>query len=97
MSDSGYLDTDIVILLQGKNLYQEPVFSYVQLTGRSLRRMFTAMKIGMDFKPADFGAVLHSGTGLPSLEIRQEMQDKYNMIDVPGGSFSDGLGDSERS
>jgi HEAT repeat protein len=91
MSDSGYLDTDIVILLQGKNLYAEPVYSYVQLTGRSLRRMFTAMKIGMNFKPADFGAILNSGTGVPSLEIRQEMHDKYNMIDVPGGgSLSDG-------
>jgi HEAT repeat protein len=89
VSESGYLDTDIVILLQGTNLYDEPIYSYLQLTGRSLRRLFTAMQMGMNFKPVDFGTILHSGTGVPSLELRQEMQDKHNMLDVPGGSLSD--------
>lgn len=78
-----YLETEIVILLQGTNLFGDRVYSYLQLMGKALKEMFAKMQAGQNFKPADFGTVLAAGRGDPSEEIRKEMKEKYNMIDVP--------------
>jgi hypothetical protein len=77
-----YLDTEIVILLQGTNLFGNPVYSYLKLLGKALKEMFTKMQRGENFKPSDFGTVLAAGTGYPSEEVRKEMKDEYNLIDV---------------
>lgn len=77
-----YLETEVVILLQGTNLFGNPVYSYLKLTGKALREMFVKMKIGENFKPSDFGTVLAAGTGLPSEEVREEMKNEYNLVDV---------------
>jgi len=45
--------------------------------------MFAAMQAGENFKPSDFGTVIAAGIGEPSQEIRDEMREEYNMIDVP--------------
>lgn len=81
--DDEYLNTEIVILLQATNLYGEPVYSYLQLLGSSLKKMFAKMQAGENFKPADFGTVVAAGRGIPSQETRDEMKREYNMIDVP--------------
>jgi tetratricopeptide (TPR) repeat protein len=81
-----YLDTEIVILLQGTNLFGQRVYSYVLLTGRRLKRMFAMMQAGENFKPANFGTVITAGIGEPSQEVRDEMKRRYDMIDVPAPS-----------
>ncbi|HEU5046711.1 MAG TPA: hypothetical protein VFT64_02600 [Rickettsiales bacterium] len=77
------LDVEVVILLQGSNLFGDPVYSYLKLMGKDLKRMFGEMQAGKNFKPADFGSVLAAGRDTPPQEIRDEMKEKYNMIDVP--------------
>jgi HEAT repeat protein len=81
-ADTDYLDAEVVILLQGQNLYGTPVYSYLQITGRNLHNMFVCMKLGINFKPSDFGTVLTSGTGTPPPEVSAEMNDKYDMVDA---------------
>ena len=80
---TGYLDEEIVIFLSGNNMYGHLVYSYVLLTGRKLRRLFEAMRSGINFKPADFGKVLAAGTGQPTPELVEEMRVTYNMKEVP--------------
>lgn len=81
--DDEFLDVEIVILLQGMNLFGDLIYSYLQLTGRNLKDMFAKMQKGENFKPADFGTVLSAGRGEPSKEVREEMAATYNMIEVP--------------
>ncbi len=77
------LDVNMVLLMQGSNLFGDSVYSYLQLTGRKLKEMLTEMRAGKNFKPSDFGTVLRAGRGQPSQEVRDEMAATYNMIDVP--------------
>lgn len=81
--DDQFLDVEIVILLQGNNLFGDQVYSYLQLTGRNLKDMFVKMQAGDNFKPADFGTVLQAGRGEPTQSVKDEMAATYNMIEVP--------------
>ena len=81
--DDRFLDAEIVILMQGTNLFGDEIYSYVELIGRNLKKMFAKMQAGADFMPADFGKVLAAGRGEPPPEVREEMRKTYNMIDVP--------------
>lgn len=78
-----FLDVEIIILLQGDNMFGNPVYSYLQATGRNLKEMFAKMQSGENFKPSDYGTVLAAGSGEPTDEVREEMKNTYNMVDVP--------------
>lgn len=78
-----YLDVEIVMLLNGQNQAGESIYTYLEVSGRNLKRMFTAMKNNEEFKPKDFGNVLAAGKGEPTKEVRAEMCREYNMIEVP--------------
>jgi len=77
------LDKLLVIFLQGKNIFGDRIYSYLELTLRNLRDLKKKMDSGEDFSPSDFGTVLAAGTGYPSDEVKQEMSTKYNMVDLP--------------
>ena len=81
--DEALLDEKVVILMQGKNVYNDQIYTYVQLTLRALTQLKDAVNRGENFMPSDFGTVLAAGTGLPSAQLRAEMAITYNMIDVP--------------
>jgi tetratricopeptide (TPR) repeat protein len=78
-----FLDTEIVLLLQGDNLDGDKIYSYVRLIGRNLKQMFVAMQSGKNFKPSDFGDVVEAGLGEPSKDAREALAKQYSMVDVP--------------
>ncbi len=77
------LQENVVILLQGKNVFGDRIFSYLELTLESLQELKAKMRTNDNFMPSDFGTVLAAGRGEPSDELRSEMAVTYNMIDVP--------------
>ena len=77
-----FLDSEVIILMQGDNLFGDLIFSYTRYTGRQLRQMFGKMQAGEDVRPADFGEVLASGRGEPSEALVEEMRVKHNMIPI---------------
>ncbi len=81
--DDALLNEKVVILLQGKNVYGDPIFTYLQLTLKSLQQLRDKMRKTEDFMPAEYGTVLAAGKGEPSQEMRSEMAVTHNMIDVP--------------
>jgi hypothetical protein len=81
--DDSLLDEEMVVLLQGKNAYGDPIYSYLQLTLRRFRELREAAKGGRDFSPSEYGSVLAAGQGSPSAELRSEMAVTYNLIDIP--------------
>jgi hypothetical protein len=81
--DDTLLNEKVVILLQGKNLYGDGIFTYLQLTLKSLQQLRDKMRKNEDFMPAEYGEVLTAGKGEPTAEMRSEMAITHNMIDVP--------------
>ncbi len=83
MDDEALLQEKVVILLQGKNVYGDQIFTYLELTLKSLMQLRSKMRKGEEFMPAEYGEVLAAGKGDPSPELRSEMAITHNMIDVP--------------
>lgn len=81
--DDTAMDEKVVVLLQGKNVYGDMIYTYLQLTIRSLIDLRNKMLKREDFMPAEYGTVIAAGKGEPSAELRSEMAVTYNMIDVP--------------
>lgn len=81
--DEALLNEKVVILLQGKNIYGDAIFTYLQLSLKSLQLLREKMRKIEDFMPAEYGEVLSAGKGEPSAEMRSEMAVAHNMIDVP--------------
>lgn len=81
--DEALLDEKVVILLQGKNVFNDQIYTYIRLSLRSLQQLRDKMKKNDNFMPAEYGEILAAGKGDPSPELRSEMAVTYNMIDVP--------------
>lgn len=80
----------VVVLVVGKNVFGDDIFSYVQLPLHRFKEMAVKMVRNENFKSSDFGTVLAAGRGLPSPELKKEMADNYNMYDIdPINSGSD--------
>ncbi len=72
----------VVILIQGKNTYQEQIYTYLQLPLWKLHELKNCMNGGESFHPQDFGEILSAGLGNPPEELRQQMAITYNLIDM---------------
>lgn len=81
--DEKLLEEKVVILLQGKNVFGDQIYTYIRMSLRSLQQLRDKMKRNDNFMPAEYGEVLAAGRGEPSPELRSEMAVTHNMIDVP--------------
>lgn len=81
--DDALLEEKVVILLQGKNVFGDLIYTYLRLSLRSLQQLRDKMRKNDNFMPAEYGEVLAAGKGEPSAELKSEMAVSYNMIDVP--------------
>lgn len=81
--DDALLEEKVVILLQGKNVFGDQIYTYLRLSLKSLQQLRDKMRKNDNFMPAEYGEVLAAGKGEPSQELRSEMAVIYNMIDVP--------------
>lgn len=84
----------VVILLQGKNINGDQIYTYTRMALWKLQELRDAMRQNANFMPSDYGEVLHSGYGDPSDELRESLTIEHNMIDVPRGG---GPTDTERN
>jgi hypothetical protein len=72
----------VVVLVVGKNVFGDDIFSYVQLPLGRFKEMALRMVRHENFKSSDYGTVLAAGRGLPSPELKKEMADNYNVFDI---------------
>ena len=75
-----FKDEYAVILLQGKNSFGDKIYSYVEVTLPNIKRLYAAINSGDDFSPSDFGTILASGRGVPSEEVRKEMEAAHESL-----------------
>lgn len=78
---SGVLDEDVVILMQGKNTFGDRIYSYLKAKVKDVLRMQSAIKAGQPFNPSDFGTVVAAGKGEPTDEVKAEISSTYKVLD----------------
>jgi hypothetical protein len=80
------VDESVVIFLHGNNILGKKIYCYLEVTLDALMDLNEFMKGRLNFQPSDFGTIIYSGYGSPSLEIEEEMLNKYNMKPVPNAT-----------
>lgn len=81
--DDSLLDEEAVVLLQGTNMFGDPIYSYLKVSLRNFRKLRDCMLAGENFTPSDFGQVVAAGRGEPPQDVRDEMAVQYKMVEVP--------------
>lgn len=97
--DDALLRENVTILLQGKNVYGDQIYTYLELQLWKLQQLREKMRSQEDFMPTDFGTVISAGKGEPPDEIRQRIFVEKNMVDVPrpGSTRTEKEGEFARS
>ncbi len=80
--DESLLDEEVVLLLQGRNAFNDRIYSYVKLSLRNLARLRDDVVKRLDFMPSDYGTVLAAGKGDPPDDLRAEMAITHNLVEV---------------
>ena len=81
--DEALLREKVTILLQGKNVYGDQIYTYLELQLWKLQQLREKMRSTEDFMPADYGTVISAGKGEPPDDVRQRIVVERNMVDVP--------------
>lgn len=79
--------TVCVLLVRGEDTDGNSRFAYMAVRADKLPEFIEAQNSG-SFYPEDYGIVIETGEGEPSVEIRQKMRDEYGfnheaMLDIP--------------
>lgn len=79
--------TVCVLLVRGEDPDGAPIYAYVGVRADKLKEFMEAQHSGM-FYPEEFGVIVESGQGEPSVEVRERMERDYGfdhagMVDVP--------------
>ena len=61
--DDAVLNEKVVILLEGKNVFGDQIYTYIRMSLRSLQQLRDKMKKNENFMPAEYGEVLAAGRG----------------------------------
>lgn len=75
--DELFKDDDATILLQGKNRSGTKLYSYVNVSLRNIKRLYSALQSERDFNPGEFGTVVAEGEWEPSEELQAKMKSKF--------------------
>lgn len=76
-----FKDEYAVILLQGRNVFGDMIYSYVKVGLSNIKPLYTALQSGQNFNPSDFGMVVAAGKGEPAEDVKAEIAMTYQMLE----------------
>ena len=76
-------DEEIVLLINGYNNFGDKIYNYIKLPLKNIEQLIRAVDIGGRFDLHEYGEVVAAGMGIPTPEVRQEMESQYRMISFP--------------
>lgn len=81
-------EEEIVLLLTGFNNFGDKIYNYLKLPLSKVQPLIQALNGGGRFEVRDFGEVVAAGLGMPTPEVKQEVESSYKMIHLPAASSS---------
>lgn len=76
-------EEEIVLLLGGYNNFGDKIYNYLKLPMKNVEHVIRAVDGGGRFDLREYGEVIAAGLGLPTDEVRQEIEGQYKMISFP--------------
>lgn len=77
---------DIVLLLSGFNNFGDKIYNYIKIPLTKVEQLIQAVNGGGRFEVREYGEVIAAGLGVPTPEVKQEIESSYKMISFPASS-----------
>ena len=78
-----FTSEDIVLLLSGFNNFGDKIYNYLKLPVEKVDNLIEAVKNGGRFDIREYGEVVAAGLGVPTPEIKKEIEGSYKMLSIP--------------
>ena len=76
-------EEEIVLLLSGFNNFGDKIYNYLKVPLRNIEIIVRSVDSGGRFDVRDYGEVIAAGIGMPTEEVRREIEGQYRMINFP--------------
>lgn len=63
----------IVVLLYGRNMFGDRIYSYVEIPLRNLQPLRDKLLAKVQFQPSEFGTVVAAGKGEPTQDVKDDI------------------------
>ena len=83
-NQQGSEEEDLVVLVQGKNVFQDPIYCYIRIPTERLEEFRGKVSANEKFDIREYGDVIAAGRGQPSSEVQDEMARDYGMLPTEG-------------
>lgn len=74
---------EIVLLLGGFNNFGDKIYNYVKIPMAKVEELIKGVENGGRFDVREFGEVVAAGLGIPTPEVKKEIESTYRMITFP--------------
>lgn len=85
-----FANEEIVILMSGFNNFGDKIYNYLKLPLKNVDSLVHAVETGGRFEVREFGEVIAAGLGMPTAEVREEIESSFKMISFPTGENNAG-------
>ena len=76
-------DEEIVLLLSGFNNFGDKIYNYLKAPLKNIETIVRSVEGGGRFDLREYGEVIAAGLGMPTEEVRREIEGQYRMINFP--------------
>ncbi len=76
-SDS--LNEDLMVLLQGKNVFNDRIYCYMKIPQERMQELNQRMKMAGGFDLREYGTVIAAGKGIPTRDVQLEVNQEYKI------------------
>lgn len=82
-SETNLAHEDVVLLLSGFNNAGDQIYNYLKLELKDVEKLVKNVESGGRFDVRQYGEVIAAGLGVPTEEVKREVESKYKMITFP--------------
>lgn len=76
-------EEEIVLLLSGFNNFGDKIYNYLKIPLKHIETIVYEVDKGGRFDIREYGEVIAAGLGMPTDEVRSEIEGQYRMINFP--------------
>jgi len=73
------LNEDLMVLMQGKNVYNDRIYCYLKIPQVKLDELQGRMRSAGGFDLREYGTVIAAGKGVPTRDVQLEVNQEYRI------------------
>lgn len=84
-SSEGDATEDLVVLVQGKNAFNDKIYCYIRLPSAQFDEFKRQLQSASSFDLREYGTVIAAGRGDPSKEVQSELTKEFGIRPATSG------------